>query len=435
MAGALGVDHVLRGARNRALRAVPDDDVLRARLAGEDPAVLEAAARGRRGAAVEDVDVRVGEPPAAGFALAALAVERVRHEVVDLPPGDPAERVGRRAPAGPLDEGADGEAGDVALGRDRLARRAGVDHGGRRRVDLDDDRGVAVAGHHVVRRRHARVGHLHRPAVGVDVGGVGGDRRVGLDRGAAVARDGRLVAEGAARVGVARVDDVRRVRVGRAAVRRGPRVAGLGEVGALVGRVDDAVAVGVPVGAAVAVGVIRLRGRDDRTPVAAVAHAVAVAVAVGAARSRRIGVVADRDRRTLVCLVEDVVAVVVLPVGEDRGRRRGRRDDDGCGAAGPVGVGLDAVADRHAGADVVAVEHAVAVAVGRGAAGARGVGGPTRRHRDALVRVVADPVGVLVAVAAAGEGGGEEREDGEHGELTERGLRHGRALLWALFEA
>ncbi len=424
-ARAPGVGGVLRRAGHGALGAAPDDGALGALRAGEDAAIRVAAARGRRVAAVLDVRVRVREAPAAGLTLAARAVEGVSHEVADLALGHPAERVRRRSVAGALDEGADGESGGGALGGDRLGRCPRVDHGGRRRGrDLDDDRGVAVAGHHVVRRR--RVLHVARrvgrSAVGVGVGGVGGDRRIR----AAVARDGRLVAGGAARVGVARVDDVRRVRIGRAAVRRGPRVGGLGEVGAPVHGVDHAVAVGVPVGAAVAVGVVDLRGCDDRTPVAAVAHAVAVAVTVGAARSRRVGVVADRDRRALVCLVEDAVAVVVLPVGEDRGRRRDRRDDDRRGAADPLRVGLDAVADRKPGADVVAVEDAVAVEVASGAAGPRGVGGPTRRHGDALVRVVADSVAVLVTVAAAREGGAGGEADGERGEQTRlRGVHSG----------
>jgi hypothetical protein len=406
VAGALGVDHVLRGARNRALRAVPDDDVLRARLAGEDPAVLEAAARGRRGAAVEDVDVRVGEPPAAGFALAALAVERVRHEVVDLPPGDPAERVGRRAPAGPLDEGADGEAGDVALGRDRLARRPGVDHGGRRRGrDLDDDRRVPVAGGHVVRRRHARVrrvrrvlhvrhvarvDRLHRPAVGVGVGGVGGHARVGVHRGvlgaAGVHRRAEeatgargVVGESAVRDALPAVDD---------------RVCLL--VDAVVEEVFDAVAVAVLPRAAVA-------GR------------------------RRVG--RPRHARALVEVVEHAVAVAVARGGAAGDGGRERRHDDRCRAADAVGVGLDAVADRHAGAEVIAVEDPVAVEVASGAAGARGVGGPTRADRDALVRVVADPVAVLVAVAAGREGAAGDENEGEREELGERRLVHGLCLL------
>ena len=212
-----GVAGVLRGAGHGALSAAPDDAVLGALGAGEDAAVLVPAPRRRRVGAVLDAYVRIAQAPAARLALAAHAVEGVSHEVANLAPGHPAEGVRRRSVAGALDKGADGEAGDGALRRDGLRGRPRVDHGGRRRGrDLDDHGRVPVGRGGHVRRRHARVGRLHRPAVGVVVG----DRRVRLAR-AAVARDGRLVAGGAAQVVGARVG---RTRVGldravRAAVR------------------------------------------------------------------------------------------------------------------------------------------------------------------------------------------------------------------------
>ncbi len=423
-----GVAGVLRGAGHGALSAAPDDAVLGALGAGEDAAVLVPAPRRRRVGAVLDAYVRIAQAPAARLALAAHAVEGVSHEVANLAPGHPAEGVRRRSVAGALDKGADGEAGDGALRRDGLRGRPRVDHGGRRRGrDLDDDRGVAVSGHHVV-RRHARVGRLHRPAIGIG----GGGSRVGLDR-AVVQGDGRLVARGAARVGVARVDDVRRARVGldRAAVARGgPRVGGLGEVGALVDRVEYAVVVAVGIRAAVAVRVVLRGGAVAGAAVVVILHAVAVAVTRGAAGARGVSLVggACGDCRALVAVVDHAVAVVVLPVGKDRGRRRDRRDDDRSRAAGPVGVGLDAVADRHAGADVVVVEDAVAVSVDRGAAGSRRIGRGARRNRRALVGVVGLAVVVLVA-AAAREGAAGDENEGERVELGERRLVHGLCLL------
>ena len=155
-------------------------------------------------------------------------------------------------------------------------------------------------------------------------------------------------------------------------------------------------------------------------------HAVVVPVSIRAAEPRRVWVVADRHRRALVRLVDDPVAVVVLPVGEDRGRRRGRGDDDRRGAAGAVRVGR--LAGGHAGAEVRVVEHVVVVGVGGGATGARGVGGPTRRNRRALVGAVGDAVAVLVAAATREGAGGEDGGEDGNGELAEH-LVHGRALL------
>ncbi len=295
-----------RGPVAEAGAVAHDDHVLGAGAADVDRAAGRDAPRVRRAVRVAGRrhEVGVHEADAVLFAASALAVAgeldrrallRVDRAEVHRRPGVVPELDHDRVAAGRVRGGGDGGRGQRGGGRRRAGVGLGLHHlgvvAGARRVRLD--------------RRRARVAVR-----------------------AAVRDHRRLVADGAAGVRVGCCVR-RRARVAvRATVVRGPRVGvGLGDVGALVGLVDHAVAVAVGVGAAVAVRVVGLGGGLAAAVVVVVGHAVAVAVAVGAARALRIRAFTPSDRGALVLLVGHVVAVEIAL------RREPARDRDGrvCG--------------------------------------------------------------------------------------------------------